>query len=405
MLCSQVQAFLDLGCDVEFVYLQTRDGFFTTTCDYFKQLTYTVLDARTEKTSKYTRLAYLAGWPEDASWRQLYPARELLQREVQKRIDNDRTAIHLFNYLRTANVIPSLPNVRTIWACHEIESEFHAMNSAISQELEGRKPNAWEKRTLRRLTGLERKVAKAAGLVLCVSAAEAKQIVEQWSMPHAAYLPFSIGNGDMPIIARECRSQGELRLLHVGGLDHAPTYTSLEFLFTKVFPLLDEDTISKLKLEVAGRMDPDGKWSKAIVEMARPYPMVRFSGFVDDIRTAYQRNDLQVVASTQATGIRTRVVESWAFGLPVVSTTLGAGGVEGLELGQNILIADDPRDFARILQELIHGPMRLDKISAAARQTYEDQYSRRAVAGVLCELLNSKFDLQLSPVASLTTVN
>jgi hypothetical protein len=91
VLCSQVQAFLDLGCDVEFVYLQTRDGFFTTTCDYFKQLTYTVLDARTEKTSKYTRLAYLAGWPEDASWRQLYPARELLQREVQKRIDNDRT--------------------------------------------------------------------------------------------------------------------------------------------------------------------------------------------------------------------------------------------------------------------------------------------------------------------------
>jgi glycosyltransferase involved in cell wall biosynthesis len=132
------------------------------------------------------------------------------------------------------------------------------------------------------------------------------------------------------------------------------------------------------------------------MEMARPYPMVRFSGFVEDIRTAYRRNDLQIVASTQATGVRTRIVESWAFGLPVLSTTVGAGGIKDLAPGRNILIADEPRDFARILQELIHAPERLDEIAVAARQTYETKYGRRAIAVALQEILNTHFGLRLT---------
>jgi glycosyltransferase involved in cell wall biosynthesis len=121
--------------------------------------------------------------------------------------------------------------------------------------------------------------------------------------------------------------------------------------------------------------------------------MVRFSGFVEDIRSAYRRNDLQVIASTQATGLRTRLIESWAFGMPVLATTVGASGVEHLAPGRNILIADDPRDYARNIKELLHHPERLDEIAVAARQTYEAYYSRRAVAAVLQKLLIKHFGL------------
>jgi glycosyltransferase involved in cell wall biosynthesis len=167
----------------------------------------------------------------------------------------------------------------------------------------------------------------------------------------------------------------------------------LKFLLTEVFPLLDADTISRLKLEVVGKSDADCAWTRAIMEMARPYPMVRFSGFVEDIRSAYRRNDLQVIASTQATGLRTRLIESWAFGMPVLATTVGASGVEHLAPGRNILIADDPRDYARNIKELLHHPERLDEIAVAARQTYEAYYSRRAVAAVLQKLLIKHFGL------------
>jgi glycosyltransferase involved in cell wall biosynthesis len=129
--------------------------------------------------------------------------------------------------------------------------------------------------------------------------------------------------------------------------------------------------------------------------------MVHFTGFVEDIRSAYRRNDLQVVATTQTTGgLRTRIIESWAFGMPVLSTTKGAVGVEHLAPGDNILIADDPRDFARNLRELIHAPERLDEIALAARRTYDAYHSRRAVADTLRELLNIHFGLRLPPVAA-----
>jgi glycosyltransferase involved in cell wall biosynthesis len=215
----------------------------------------------------------------------------------------------------------------------------------------------------------------------------------------------SITSENSPAAVERRGPSDELRLLHVGVLGNPACYTSLEFLFTKVFPLLDSETLSRLKFESAGKCDFDGALFKAIREMADPYPMVQFSGFVDDIRTAYQRNDLQVVASTQATGTRTRIVESWAYGMPVLSTTVGTGGVAGLEPGKNILIADDPRDFARALKELVHAPRRLDEIAAAARQSYETEYGRGAVAGALGKLLNSRFGLELNPERAMAEKN
>jgi glycosyltransferase involved in cell wall biosynthesis len=395
VICSQVQAFLDLGCEVEFVFIQTRNNTPPSPA-YFKEIKCTVVDARREHPFRYARLAYWAGRPRKLAWQQLYPARNMLLREVKARMLQDDTAIHVFNYLRTANVIPSLPRARTIGACHEIETEYYAHNYAVDQEREKRQPYGYETRLIRRLSELEREVARSSGLVLCVASDDAKRMIEEWSVPHAAYLPFSIPYGERTIVSGEGRKPGELRMMHIGALDHLPSYTSLEFLFTRVFPLLGANTLSRLQLEVVGSSVPNGARTKAIMEMARPYPMVRFSGFVDNIRTAYRRNDLQVVASTQATGVRTRIIESWAYGMPVLSTTVGAGGVKDIAPGRNIFIADDPRDFARTLQELIHAPERLDEIARAARQTYEAKCGRRVVAAALRELLNTHFGLRLT---------
>ena len=398
-ICSEVQAFLDLGFEVEFIFVRTRDNV-PSSPGYFKHLNCTVVDARAEKPPLYARVAYWAGWPRELALWQLYPARKVILREARARIQKDGKASHVFHYLQTANAILNLPGTRTIWASHDTESDYHARIIAIDQKREKRQLYCWESRMLRRLSKLEREVARSSELVLCVAPEDAKRIVEEWFVPHAAYLPISIANGDIPVNAGERRTAGRLRLLHIGALNLLASYTSLEFLLTKVFPLLDEGTVSRLNLEVVGSSTPNGARTKAIMEMARPYPMVRFSGFVDDIRTAYRKSDLQVVASTQATGRRSRIVESWAFGVPVLSTTVGAGGVKYLAPGRNILIANDPRDFARNLKELIHTPHRLDEIAISARQTYEVEFGRPAVAAALRELLNTHFGLRLPSVAA-----
>jgi glycosyltransferase involved in cell wall biosynthesis len=399
VICSQVQAFLDLGFKVEFVFIRKWDKV-PPSQGYFKEITCTVVDARDERPPWYARLAYRARWPRKLALHQLYPARNVLLREVRSRIQEDGESIHVFDQVGTANVILDLPKSRMVYSNIEIESELTALRMAAEREITKRKLYGWERRKLRRMSELERKVARSSGLVLCVATEDARRITEEWLAPRAAYLPISIANGDTPVAGRESRIDKVLRLLHIGGISHFPSFTSLEFLFTKVFPLLDADTISRLQFEVVGNTSVDIERTQAIMEMARPYPMVHFSGFVEDIRSAYRRNDLHVVASTHATGLRTRIIESWAFGMPVLSTTKGAVGVEHLSSGGNILIADDPRDFARNLRELIHSPERLDEIAIAARKTYDAYFSRRAVADALRELLNTHFGLRLPPVAA-----
>lgn len=392
--CSEVQAYLDLGCAVEFVFFHTKTNNLPANSGYFKQLAYTVVDATNETSPRHALLAYRLGWPQDLELWQLYPARSAMLREARARFQKDKSAIHVFHCLRTANVIPSLSKARTIWVCHDIESDFYSRSEAIDRQLEGRQtPYGWQVRMLRRLAELERKLAHSCGLVLCVAPEDAKRMREEWSARNAAYLPISVPYGDSQVGVGQDRIPGELRLLHIGSLHHLPSYTSLQFLLGKVFPLLDPDTIARLKLEVIGAFEPGEPRANAIIEMARPYPMVHFSGFVEDVRTAYHRNDLQVVASTQATGRRTRIIESWAFGMPVLSTHVGVGGVTHLAPGQNILIADDPSDFARMLKELMHNHERLDEIAKAARATYELAFGRQAVANTLRELLQTSFGL------------
>jgi hypothetical protein len=398
-ICSEIQAFLDLGCRVEFINIRKRDKHSFSPNGNFKQLQYSEIDARDVKAPRHARPAYWAGWPRELTLQQLFPARNLLLREVETRMQQDASALHVFHYLDSANVITSLPKARTIWACHDIESEYHARSFAIDQELEQRQPYGWEVRQLQRMSKLEREVARKCGLIQCVSLADAKRITQEWKVPHAAYLPISIIDGDAPLVSNDRRKDGKLRLMHVGFWANPATYTSLEFLFTKVFPLLDRDTLSRMTLEITGSTVPNSALTNAIHEMARPYPMVRFSGTVNDIRSAYQRNDLHVVASTKATGRRARVIESWAFGMPVLCTTIGAGGVEHLTPGENILIADDPREFARYLQELVHAPKRLDEIATAARHTYDMYFRRQDVASVLRKLLNLHFGLKLPSMA------
>lgn len=393
-ICSEGQAYLDLGCAVEFVFFRTKTNHLPANSGYFKQLAYTVVDARNERPPRHALLAYRAGWPQDLAVWHLYPARSAMLRATRARVQKDPKAIHVFHTLRTANVILSLSKARTIWVCHDIESDLYSRSEAIDRQLEGRQAvYSWEARKLKRLAELERKVAHSCGLVLCVAPEDAKRFGERWPASNAAYLPISVAYGDSPVGVGQNRVPGELRLLHIGSLGHLPSYTSLQFLLGRVFPLLDPDTIARLKLEVVGPWEAGERRCTAIIEMARPYPMVSFSGFVEDIRAAYRRNDLQVVASTQATGRRTRIIESWALGMPVLSTQVGVGGVTHLAPGQNILLADDPSDFARMLKELMHNHERLDEIAKAARATYELAFGRQAVANTLRELLQTSFGL------------
>jgi glycosyltransferase involved in cell wall biosynthesis len=78
-------------------------------------------------------------------------------------------------------------------------------------------------------------------------------------------------------------------------------------------------------------------------------------------------------------GMRGKILEGFAAAKAIVSTRLGAEGIE-VEDGRNILLADDPATFASAIRRLSDDEALARRIGAEARRTAEGRYSWRAVA-------------------------
>ncbi len=103
---------------------------------------------------------------------------------------------------------------------------------------------------------------------------------------------------------------------------------------------------------------------------------VAMDGYVEDLDALLGRATALVMPLRFGSGIKIKVIEALARGLPVVSTPVGA---EGLETGadRGILVESDPARFGAVLAQ-VADPERNRALSAAARRHYEDRYTEKA---------------------------
>ena len=95
---------------------------------------------------------------------------------------------------------------------------------------------------------------------------------------------------------------------------------------------------------------------------------------------------MAIVPLFAGSGTRIKILEAWAAGTPVVSTTLGAEGLECRDR-EHLVLADDAESFHRAVSELLALPVNRERIGAAGRRLYEERYTWptawEALAGVL----------------------
>jgi len=174
---------------------------------------------------------------------------------------------------------------------------------------------------------------------------------------------------------------GEPRtVLFQGGLDWHPNRDGVDFFVTEILPQLRRLEPSAL-FRVAGRTGPE-----AFVRRFAGRPGVQFTGTVPDMRAEIARAAVCVVPLRIGSGTRLKILEAGAMGKAIVSTTLGA---EGLDLvpDEEIVIADRAQDIAGALHALLRDPARRDRLGRAARLRVEKQYSQPVFAAMLREAL------------------
>ncbi|HVB80567.1 MAG TPA: glycosyltransferase family 4 protein [Candidatus Binataceae bacterium] len=172
-------------------------------------------------------------------------------------------------------------------------------------------------------------------------------------------------------------------VLFVGAMDWLPNRDAIDFLCARILPPL-RAFAPGATLIVAGR-NPSSRLGRRLAAI----PGLRFVGAVEDTRPLLARAAAFVAPLRIGSGTRIKILEAAAMAKPIVSTTLGAEGLE-LSNGKEILLADEPRRFARAVADLLSDPGRRRAMGRAARRRVTEQYSlpalRHALCGALVEL-------------------
>ena len=121
-------------------------------------------------------------------------------------------------------------------------------------------------------------------------------------------------------------------------------------------------------------------------------PRVQVAGYAPDAIPFLAGSDVFVIPLHAGGGMRVKILDAWLWGQPIVSTPIGAEGIE-LRDGENILIAGDADAFAAAVCRLLTDPPLNARLRAAGRAWVEEKYAwqkvYRQVDAVYDRLLSS----------------
>jgi len=391
---SNLRGYVDLGFDVEVLRIGGTYGRVDSSALCGANLT--DVPVKASASSLLGRVSYRLGLPNRSASRYYFIKHDAVAETALQRARQFPDAIHQFEGESIANVIPFLGLRKSIWSLHDIPSQATAATMKIASETEHRSPTPSELRDLRFARNVERKLALRSPLILGISKDDCEMVRRQWGAIAVEYLPMSVYGEDRYSERHDWIKDGKLRLLHLGRISHLPSYRSLEFLLTQVLPLADSETLDRIDINVVGTIEPEHPRARRVLALAAPFPQVRFTGFVEDLDDVYRASDVQIVASTEATGLRTRIIESFAFRLPVLTTTVGVRGIDGIAHDRNLIIADSAAAFISAIRTLSTSASTLSRISAEARATYDTRHSRPVVAATLERCLRKYMGIHLA---------
>ncbi len=155
-------------------------------------------------------------------------------------------------------------------------------------------------------------------------------------------------------------------LLYVGAFRHLPNVDAMLHFCHEIFPRILEER-PQTRLYIVGSSPP-----RSIQDLGS-HPQITVTGYVDDIRPFYCKAQVFVVPLRTGVGIRGKILEGWASGKAVVATSLACSGLRALH-GENVLVADQPENFAQWTLALLRNPEYCQKLGASGRQTAVQYY-------------------------------
>jgi glycosyltransferase involved in cell wall biosynthesis len=231
-----------------------------------------------------------------------------------------------------------------------------------------------------RMYEYERRVSRAAGHIVAVSATDAAQMRDLFGVTRVSEIPTGVNLEYFQPPPQ--RPPAGADLVFIGSMDWLPNVDGILYFVREILPLIRRRR-PDCSVAIVGRTPPP-----KIADLPKGDSRIRVTGTVPDIRPYLWESAISIVPLRIGGGTRLKIYEAMAAKIPVVSTTVGAEGLT-IHPPDDIRIADSPQDFADRCLEFLADASERCRIAAAAWEMVNANFSWEQVARCFERILES----------------
>jgi len=159
-------------------------------------------------------------------------------------------------------------------------------------------------------------------------------------------------------------------MFFVGNFEHLPNPEAVGFLCKKVLPLVDPGLLERHPVYIAG-----SAMTADVRRLAEGVPNVVMVGWVPSVEPYFEQVRVSLLPVLHGAGTKRKLIQALCAGTPTVTTSIG---IEGFELvnGRDVLVADDPENFAAGITRLLEEEETWARLSEAGRKLIQVGHSR-----------------------------
>ena len=279
--------------------------------------------------------------------------------------------IHLSGYLPVIAAAGSRPRLICDW--HNIESEL--LERYVANHSHSLSRRWYGARTAHLTRTRERRLLEECDGHLVCSERERQALLARVPGARIRVTPNGV---DVEAAGQWERSNAQLRdVLFVGSMDYHANIDAALYFAREIWPGLYQSR-PDLRFVIVGSRPVE-----EVTALAR-LDGITVTGTVDAVAPYYQKALVSVVPLRVGSGTRLKVLEAMAAGVPVISTPLGAEGLDVID-GQHLLLAEGPAAFAAAVGKLAGNETEWRRLASAGQEAVRTQYDWSAIGSSLFE--------------------
>ncbi len=204
--------------------------------------------------------------------------------------------------------------------------------------------------------------------IATISDQDKKKYIELKCPVKIETIPFGIETQKYKVLRNENKT---LKFFHIGAMDWKPNLEAVSWLLNDIWPRIQKK-IPNAELHLAGKNMPDWLFKNSKQNIFNHKEVKNSSQFIIE-------NDIMIVPLLSAGGIRVKIIEGMAYGKTIISTEIGAEGIN-YKNGENIIIANNPEDFSEKAKKISSKELDHRKIGMNAREHVTNNYDQQLIS-------------------------